>query len=187
MNPKEATQLVTELFESGYPIFLRYALRATGRSDVAEDLVQEAFMQLYKAVRTGKQVDNPKAWTFCVIRRLIIKQIRTHQRKGALQEPLSVLDDLPASAFFVAPPVSASDDEVTKLFSVLTPREEEVTLLRMTSLKYREIAEQLGISPKSVNTLLARALRKLQKAAGVKGAQGSTSQYVEFIAPKTLQ
>jgi RNA polymerase sigma factor (sigma-70 family) len=186
MNPREATQLVTELFESGYPIFLRYALRATGSPDLAEDLVQEAFMQLYKAVRSGKQVDNPKAWTFCVIRRLVIKQIRMHQRKEALQEPLSILDDLPASAFFVAPPVSASD-EVTKLFSVLTPREEEVTLLRMTSLKYREIAEQLGISPKSVNTLLARALRKLQKAAGKKGAQGSTAQYVEFIAPKTLQ
>ena len=143
-------------------------------------------MQLYKAVRNGKQVDNPKAWTFCVIRRLIIKQIRTHQRKAAMEEPLSILDDLPAGAFFMAPPVSASD-EVTKLFSVLTPREEEVTLLRMTSLKYREIAEQLGISPKSVNTLLTRALRKLQKAAGAKGAQGSTAQYVEFIAPKTLQ
>jgi DNA-directed RNA polymerase specialized sigma24 family protein len=30
-------------------------------------------------------------------------------------------------------------------------------------MKYREIADQLGISMNSVNTLLARALRKLQK------------------------
>ena len=185
MSPREATQLVTDLFESGYAIFLRYALRATGSQELAEDLVQEAFMQLYKAVRSGKQVDNPKAWTFCVIRRLTIKQIRTHQRKEALEQSLSELNDFSANALFLTPPVSTSE-EVTKLFSVLTPREEEVTLLRMTSLKYREIAKQLGISPKSVNTLLARALRKLQKAAGTK-AQGTTSQYVEFIAPKTLQ
>ena len=47
---------------------------------------------------------------------------------------------------------------------VLTVREEEVVLLRLQSLKYREIASQLGISDKSVCTLLARALKKLQAA-----------------------
>ena len=167
-------------------MFLRYALHATASRELAEDLVQEAFMQLYKTVRSGKEVDNPKAWTFCVIRRLIIKQIRTHERQGALEEPLSVLDHLPASVF-MEPPALGAADELTKSFSVLTPREEEVIVLRMTSLKYREIARQLGISPKSVNTLLARALRKLQKAAGVQGNQGSSAKYVEFIAPKTLQ
>jgi len=54
--------------------------------------------------------------------------------------------------------------DVRNLLSVLSPREEEVLLLRLETLKYREIAEQLGISINSVNTLLARALRKLQEA-----------------------
>lgn len=54
--------------------------------------------------------------------------------------------------------------DLRSLLSVLSPREEEVLPLRLESLKYREIAEQLGISVNSVNTLLARALRKLQKA-----------------------
>ena len=49
--------------------------------------------------------------------------------------------------------------------SILTPREEEVILLRLQSLKYREIGEQLGISSKSVCTLLARALKKLKASA----------------------
>ena len=54
--------------------------------------------------------------------------------------------------------------EIRGLLSVLSPREEEVLLLRLEALKYREIADHLGISMNSVNTLLARALRKLQTA-----------------------
>ena len=46
-------------------------------------------------------------------------------------------------------------------------------LLRPESLKYREIADQLGISMNSVNTLLARALRKLQQAMARKTGEGS--------------
>jgi RNA polymerase sigma factor (sigma-70 family) len=60
-------------------------------------------------------------------------------------------------------PVSSIAD-IRSLLSVLSPREEEVLLLRLEALKYREIAEQLGISMHSVNTLLARALRKLEEA-----------------------
>jgi RNA polymerase sigma factor (sigma-70 family) len=54
--------------------------------------------------------------------------------------------------------------EIRGLLSVLSPREEEVLLLRLEALKYREIADQLGISMNSVNALLARALRKIQVA-----------------------
>jgi DNA-binding CsgD family transcriptional regulator len=48
------------------------------------------------------------------------------------------------------------------MFSVLTPRETEVMMLRIQVFKYREIADQLKISDKTVAKLLARALRKLQ-------------------------
>ena len=42
-------------------------------------------------------------------------------------------------------PVSSFAD-ICNLLSVLSPREEEVLLLRLEALKCREIAEQLGIS-----------------------------------------
>ena len=53
---------------------------------------------------------------------------------------------------------------IRNLLSVLSPREEEMLLLRFEALKYQGIAAQLGISMNSVNTLLERALRKLQEA-----------------------
>jgi DNA-directed RNA polymerase specialized sigma24 family protein len=73
------------------------------------------------------------------------------------------------------------------LLSVLTSREQEVVLLRMQSLKYREIARLLGISRNSVNTLLARALRKLQAAVGKWSAGAGEQSYVERNTSTTLQ
>ena len=54
-------------------------------------------------------------------------------------------------------------DELEHLLRLLTEREREVLLLRLGSLKYREIGEQLGISVKTVHTLLTRALGKIRE------------------------
>jgi RNA polymerase sigma-70 factor (ECF subfamily) len=165
MDAQEADAILTSLFESDYSTFLRYSVRGTHNLGVAEDLVQEAFMLLYKELRYGKRVDNPKAWAFCVIRRLISKQVRAWQRNTALQEALVILDEFTINCNAVVTEIASED--IIRLFSVLTRREQEVMILRMAPLKYREIADRLGISPKSVNTLLARALRKMQKAAAI--------------------
>ena len=180
---EEATLLVTELFNSSYSLFIRYALQSTHRLTLAEDIVQEALMLLYKDVRLGKRIDNPKAWTFCVVRRLISKEVKTSRREESVHEFLSMMDQPSANLMDIEADFEA--DHVTQLLSILTPREQEVILLRMAALKYREIGDRLGISPKSVNTFLTRALRKLQKAAGQKH-KGRESEYVESINPKTL-
>lgn len=60
-------------------------------------------------------------------------------------------------------------------------REEEVLPLRLEALKYRGIAEQLGIGMSSVNTLLERALRKLQQATAQKPRKGANSRGLRLI------
>lgn len=164
MTRAEADKLIMDLFDSSYYTFVHYSLRAVHDRTVAEDVVQQALMLLYRDVRHGVVIDQPKAWTFCVIRRLISKYVRIQHRQAALHEQLSVFSDFSTRVVDSEPARGLSD--VNKLFSVLTPREQDVMTLRMMSLKYREIGDRLGISPQSVNTLLARAVRKLQVAAG---------------------
>jgi RNA polymerase sigma-70 factor, ECF subfamily len=182
MSRAEASELVDSLFGCWYSTLVRCAFRATGSLEVSEDLVQETFMLLYRALRQGQEIDNPKGWTLCVVRRQISKQLRHHRR----DESLDVLETLPAGR--VDPEGLESErDQATQLFSILTRREEEVILLRMQAMKYREIGAQLGISPNSVNTLLARALRKLQRAAQ-KGSTGDPiANVLEKAISKTLQ
>lgn len=155
MNENDATELVTALFDRWYMSLVRYALRTTVNYELAEDLAQDTFMQLYQALRADKSVQHPKAWTICVLRRTMSRQMKGR----ALQESLDELD-IAQEIVTDAPGIA----DIRNLLSVLSPREEEVLLLRLEALKYREIADQLGISINSVNTLLARALRKLQEA-----------------------
>ena len=51
---------------------------------------------------------------------------------------------------------------VRGFWSMLSKREKEVLALRLEEYKYREIADCLDISMKTVDTLVGRALRKLR-------------------------
>jgi RNA polymerase sigma-70 factor (ECF subfamily) len=160
MTQQDATNLVSSLFDSWYPRLVNYAYRLTNNTALAQDAVQDSFMQLYRALELGKDIHNPKAWTFCVVRREIGKQMRNY---GVHEVSFDGLD---LGNTLVGPRGDQPDlcfeyDEIARILSRLSPREYEVILLRMESLKCREIASELGISVNSVTTLLARALRKL--------------------------
>jgi RNA polymerase sigma factor (sigma-70 family) len=184
MNEQEATRLVNELYDSHYSPLLRYALRVIGSMDVARDVLQESFFQLYRSLRLGQSIDSPKAWLFCVVRRELIHQIRHRTRSSANLIHLEDLDQLAAPAGNA--PVAGADD-LYRLLSVLSRREEEVLLLRLGALKYREIADRLGITCQSVSTHLARAIRKLQLACGKEPKEQPDASLVEKKIPQTLQ
>lgn len=170
----EARKLVSGLFDSWYSSLVRYAYRACGSLDKAEDAVQETFLALFRELLRGGQVDNAKAWTLCVVRR---EAVRIHRE--VTREEWSPLDVDDPVLHLAAPEPNPETEQagatLDRLFSVLTQREEEVLLLRLQSLKYRQIAQQLGIGVNSVKTLLARALRKMREASQQAGSQQSRS------------
>jgi RNA polymerase sigma-70 factor, ECF subfamily len=53
-----------------------FALRAVRDADVADDLVQEAFLRLVGEVRSGAMPDDPQAWLFRVCGNLIVSRGR---------------------------------------------------------------------------------------------------------------
>lgn len=159
MNQADATTLVDSLFESLGVFLVRYAQRRVHSSALAEDIVQDAFLSLYRDLRLGKDIHDPKAWTIGAVRNLIRKHARDTARHGEELIATEMFDLVPSQH-------SAFVEEPSLVLCGLSPREEEVVLLRLQSFKYREIADHLGIGAKSVCTLLARAIRKLQKVAG---------------------
>ncbi len=180
MDREEASRLVTMLFDRWYSFLVRYATRSTGSFELAEDLAQDTFMQLYKALREGKTIEHPKAWTLCVLRRSLSRVTRIMSRDRELIEPFNE-----AELSRKVGPEALSGDQIRHFLAVLTPREEEVLLLRLEALKYREIADQLGISMNSVNTLLSRALRKLQQAMSRRTRERSPKQHASQNASTT--
>ena len=173
MDEIEATESVAALFDCCYMQLVRYALRSVINQNLAEDLVQDAFMQLYGALRSGKCIHCPKAWTMSVLRRAVNRHVQVRFEHEQLEdyEYIPTLDHEPACLSLIA-----------DYLCVLSRREEEVLLLRLGAMKYREIADQLGISMNSVNTILARALQKLKKVA----AQNPAKERIDLHEKKTF-
>jgi len=155
VNEIEATEVVVALFARCHTQLVRYTARSVNDQQLAEDFVQDAFMHLYGALKSGKNIDHPKAWAICILRRAINKELQhrfEHEDLDAyvdLPDPTREPTCLPLLAGYLC---------------LLSSREEEVLLLRLDAMKYREIAEHLGITVNSVNKILARALQKLKHA-----------------------
>ncbi len=176
---------IAELFSEWYGPLLRYAFRASGSVTMAEDVVQEAFVDLYRALLDGKTVDNPRGWTLCAVRRSIVDHRRWQERHGGTLLPLEAAGCVPAKPAAPLPP-GWEEARLTPLLELLSRREEEVLLLRASGLKYRQIALQLKISMNSVKTLLTRAMRKMRQSGGTSTDQAAGRQFDDIVA-ETLQ
>lgn len=177
MEAAKAERLVEDVFASWGPFLARYALQMTRSREAADDVVQEAFLALYRDLRAGKIIRDPRSWTFGAVRNQIRKRAHVFVQHPEDLYPVETFDRLAAEPRF--PDIAAaSADELDLTLSVLTGREREVVLLRLQSLKYREIAKQLGNSEKAVATLLARALNKLRQCASPDSARAIAGKHV---------
>ncbi|MBI4910649.1 MAG: RNA polymerase sigma factor [Acidobacteria bacterium] len=169
MQEDEIRAVFTDFYESWYSSLVRYVAHSIGSVELAKDLVQDSFYALCVELRQGKQIDNPKGWTFRVLRRQISKQIASSRYSGVRFESVDShpdwsRDDFVHEGLRVEP--QQGRDTLSEMTAHLSAREHEVLLLRLEGFKYKEIATQLGIGSETVKTLLARAMEKMQARFG---------------------
>jgi len=182
MPPDINYDRINRLFDGWYGVLVSYAVRLTGRLDLAEDVVQEAFYLLYRELAAGKTIANEKAWTFCVVRRETGRQVYRHRAREVSLDSREFMHS-EAVAVEAAP---KSEDSVAKLFSLLSPREEEVMLLCMEALNYREIGGVLGITANTVATLHRRAIRKLRAVMGLELQPAKSGEEAGLCSESTV-
>jgi RNA polymerase sigma-70 factor (ECF subfamily) len=148
------------------------AYKMTGSVSDAEDIVQEAFLRLTRALREGVQVISPKAYLATVTTRLAIDQLRSARVRREsyvgtwLPEPLlsnGDADDTPGPA-----ELAETSDSLSMAFLVLleslSPPERAVFLLReVFGYAYPEIAEVTGKTEAACRQVFARARRRIDE------------------------
>src|SRR3954453_10872448 len=72
-------QHVTQLFETLRMPVYQYLVAVFGNAAEAEDLTQDAFLQLYKALQGGQTIRNVRFWVFRVTHNLAINR-RKHDQ-----------------------------------------------------------------------------------------------------------
>jgi len=157
-------RLLDELRPASFAI----AYRMLGSVSEAEDVVQEALLELHRALEAGEQIASPRAFVATVTTRLAINELRSARARREryvgewLPEPI-ITDghDDPARHAETADSLSLA---MLVLLESLSPEQRAVLLLHeVFDYRYREIAAIVGKSEDNVRQLASRARRHVQQ------------------------
>lgn len=159
----EVTTLYRELREP----LLRYLVCLGLSHDDAQDVVQEAFVGLHKHITSGGPRDNIRGWVFRVAHNHARNRQGSYYRRFG--EPLDI--EAEALADNHTPESLVLNKErlriLGKAIPLLSESERQCLLLRAAGLRYREIAEALGMATSTVGDTVERAIRKLTEKCNV--------------------
>ena len=128
----------------------------------AEDVVQEAFLELF---RQPEQPENVSAWLFKVVRNKSISFRRSSTRRRRHEG----LRAHRSPRWFEESPGNTLDArEITQQITELSDNEREVLVLRLWGeLTFEEIAKLTESSGSSCHRLYQKAIEQLRKKAGI--------------------
>ena len=150
------------VFHRWYAPLCHYACRLTeGDMDEAEDLVQQAFVKLWESHTRLDVAWSLKAYLYRSVHNACLNRLRS------LKVRSKYLDfNAHQTATMHTPPDDTSPELLERFqraLDALPPQCRHIfELSRFETLKYKEIADQLGISIKTVETQMGKALRTLR-------------------------
>jgi RNA polymerase sigma-70 factor, ECF subfamily len=158
---------VSELFVVLRAPIFNYLTGAFGCSDAsdAEDITQEAFIQLYKALRKEQKIENPKGWLFKVAHNMAVNRLKSQAFIAPLGdlEWEQICDRLREPGLNPEQRAQSIEDLslVHESIKRLSMQERRCLHLRAEGLRYREIGVILDIAVPTVSEFLRRAIKKL--------------------------
>ena len=156
-----------ELFRRFYKPLRAYAFRFVNDKDIAEDIVQDAFLELWSRQDYIRFDDNSvQSYLFKTVYNrsinVINKKIQQNQCSLDQDNEDLVLDQYLYTQMQDSEQIlilQELDKEILTFIDTLPPQCKKIFLLSRTyDLKNREIAEQLGISIKAVEKQISKAL-----------------------------
>ena len=149
----------------------RFAYRIFRDRHIAEDVTQELFFKLFRNAGKYKPAGKFKTYFYTVLNNLCMDTLRRMHKKSlpdfqSFENP--VLDGMPVGEDVGAPEAAAEINEERRLvreaIGKLPEAQRKVIVLReLEQLKYREIAEVLGLSLNEVKVLIHRGRKTLIK------------------------
>lgn len=160
-------QRVTQLFEVLREPVYHYLIAVFGNPAEAEDITQETFLQLYKALHRGQTIENLRPWIFRVAHNLAINQIKRKQFVDPLDAHSwdELRQMLPDPGLNPEQRILQQErfEQVHAALGRLSMQERQCLHLRAEGFRYREIGEVLGIDAKSAAEYLRRGIKKLMR------------------------
>jgi RNA polymerase sigma-70 factor (ECF subfamily) len=163
----EATrgETIEELFVALESPLLAYAVRLAGGLEVAEDIVQEAFMRLHAQF---EEVREPRKWLYRTVHNLALN----HRRDAGKIVALNLkAEDGDAMRMDAMDPQPLPDEQIARLEGIglvrlsletLDRRSRELVRMKFNEgMSYKEIAGKTGLTVSHVGYLLHHAIKAI--------------------------
>jgi len=157
---------VTRLFDQFRTPLLRYVYTIGLSLEDGEEVVQEVFLSLFQHLRQGKPRPNLAGWIFRVGHNVALKKRHATARRVLEQPEDGAFDQMfdPAPSVEEAL-VARQREELLSAVVIALPELDRCCLnLRAEGLRYRQIAQVLGISVSAVALSLVRSIERLSRA-----------------------
>src|SRR5260370_1904625 len=151
-----------EIYAQLAPGVRRYLSHLAGGSDIADDLLQETFLQIHRSRATYNPAYAVKPWVFGLARNVFLMNLRAARRWAEVHESRQELPEFP-----VPPEVErlGSTDEVRRCIAGLSADQSEALLLHHEwGFSFEEIAGMLGISASAARARASRGMADLRGA-----------------------
>ncbi|AOE81716.1 RNA polymerase sigma factor (sigma-70 family) [Pseudomonas lurida] len=157
-------QAFETLYRSVSPRLHGVALRFMGRQDLAEEVLQEAFVRIwYNASRYQAHLSAPMTWMVNITRNLAIDQLRKHREQPLADgQQDTLVDDTPS-----AHDQLDNEREARALNRCLDTLEgmqrQSITVAYFQGLSCAELAQQLAAPLGSVKSWIRRGMERLRR------------------------
>jgi RNA polymerase sigma-70 factor, ECF subfamily len=147
-----------ELTRRYYAPAWHFALGRTGHRELAQDVVQAAFLRVIRALHRFDANRSFASWFYTILRNLCADAAREQSRQQNLRERLTRATPPPDSS-----PEKAFGD-LDRLLAALSPEEREALICRhLHGMTAGETGQVLGVSGEAAKKRAQRALDKLRE------------------------
>lgn len=159
MDKEKVALLLEEAWTKHGDKLYGYVLSVTHSSSDSEDVLQNVFLRLARALEDDRDIENLRPYLFTIARN---EALRLIEKSKKLPVPMDMgLQELPIGA-----PQEAVDDKTYVLhqLSQLPPEQKESVMLKLFSnLTFREVAEIVGVNLKTIASRYRYGLLKLKE------------------------
>lgn len=167
---EHAWSVLVEKYKSlVYSIAIKYG----APPDEAADLFQNVWVEVYKQLDTLRKQESLRSWLISVTRHKCYHWRQQHQREAIRRSGIANLE---SDDRLAVDPVSLDEMERDQLVreAIFTLPERCRELIQMLfysqpPLRYREVAQQLGLAVGSIGFIRGRCLKRLQRSLEKQG------------------
>ncbi len=155
-----------KLFNELYDPIKNFIYFKTGDTGLSEDLAQDAFIKLWENRGKIKKA-TVKSYLYTIANNTTINHLKRNQLKYKFKNQLEISNEYANPEFQIM--LKEYEQKLNDALAKVPEGSREVFLMnRIEGMKYKEIADNLGLSVKAIEKRISKAIHILHEILGVK-------------------